>query len=76
MFYQKGTKYAMANIEYRFPILMAFATGGVPLIIQGIMGNFFFDIGTSFNDTKSFQISRIDPMTNQRVPGNVLMSTG
>jgi hypothetical protein len=66
----------MANIEYRFPILMAFATGGIPLIIQGVMGNFFFDIGTAFTDFNTFRISYIDSVSKVRYPADLFMSSG
>ncbi|MPN44554.1 hypothetical protein SDC9_192119 [bioreactor metagenome] len=70
----KGTKFAMANIEYRFPIFMAIATGGIPLFIQGVMGNIFYDVGAAWSDV--FRISHVDEATQMRVPDNLYMSAG
>ena len=65
----------MANVEYRFPIMMAFATGGIPLMIQGIMGNVFFDIAAACNDINNFRISYLD-QNDVRHPADVFMSAG
>jgi outer membrane protein assembly factor BamA len=75
VFKADGSKFAIANFEYRFPILMAFATGGIPLFVQAIMGNAFFDIGASWNDTKTLRFSSKDD-TGTRYPENVFMSAG
>ena len=68
-----GNKYFMTNIEYRFPIFMALMTGGVPFLIQGVMGNLFLDVGGLWKD--DFKISIIDS-DGKRIPKNLLMSTG
>jgi outer membrane protein assembly factor BamA len=74
VFFHKGNKYAIANIEYRFPILMALATGGMPILIQGIMGNVFYDVGAAW--TKNFRISTFDEYTQKRIPSDLYMSAG
>jgi Tol biopolymer transport system component len=48
VFHSNANNFALANIEYRFPLLLAFGTGGLPLVVQGIMGNVFCDLGASF----------------------------
>ena len=75
VFRHKGTKYAMANVEYRFPIMMAFATGGIPLMIQGVMGNVFFDMAAACNDFSDFRISYLDD-NEVRHPADLYMSSG
>jgi hypothetical protein len=65
----------MANIEYRFPIFMAFATGGIPLMVQGVMGNVFFDLAAACNDINKFRISYVDAQDGRR-PADMFMSMG
>ena len=52
LFHSSANSFALANVEYRFPILLAFGTGGIPLFVQGIMGNLFCDIGFAFDKNK------------------------
>ena len=73
IFMHSGDKFAIANFEYRFPIMMVFATGGIPLFIQGIMGNFFYDVGAAWSD--DFRISRINER-QLREPADLYMSAG
>jgi Tol biopolymer transport system component len=70
---QTGDKFAILNAEYRFPIFMAFAAGGLPIMIQGVMGNAFFDIGAAWTD--DFRISNLDE-NGIRHPENLFMSSG
>ncbi|MCL2039582.1 MAG: hypothetical protein FWG85_04035 [Bacteroidetes bacterium] len=49
VFHHNANSFAMVNAEYRFPLLLAFGTGGLPLVVQGIMGNVFCDAGFAFN---------------------------
>jgi len=49
VFHHKASNFALANIEYRFPLLLAFGTGGLPIVVQGILGNVFCDLGFAFN---------------------------
>ena len=68
-----GNKFAMLNAEYRFPLFIALATGGLPLIIQGVMGNVFYDLGAAW--TNDFRISRLND-GGHREPANLYMSSG
>lgn len=68
-----GNKFFLTNIEYRFPIFMALMTGGIPLIIQGVMGNAFLDVGGTWTD--DFKITQHDA-NGVRKPANLLMSAG
>ena len=52
VFYRNANNFAVANAEYRFPLLLAFGTGGIPLVVQGIMGNIFCDFGAAFDKDK------------------------
>ena len=75
-----GNKFFVFNAEYRFPIFMALATGGLPLIIQGVMGNIFYDAGAAW--TKDFKISKLVLEKNGeeeklvRKPADLYMSSG
>ncbi len=68
-----GHKYFMTNIEYRFPIFMALMAGGAPVLIQGIMGNTFLDVGGVWDE--NFKITQLDENGNRK-PANLLMSAG
>lgn len=72
-FQHNGTKFAMANLEYRFPILMAFNAGGLPLFIQGIQGNVFYDVGATWNNSLKISYTAED---GTRYPGDLYMSAG
>ncbi len=69
----KGNKFFISNAELRFPLFTALVAGPVPVLIQGVMGAFFFDVGGAWNN--KFVISKIDVFGN-RVPENLLMSAG
>lgn len=45
-----GTKYFLTNFELRFPMLTALVAGPLPILIQGVMGSVFLDIGGAWND--------------------------
>ncbi len=68
-----GEKYFLSNIEFRFPLLTALVAGPVPILLQGIMGSFFLDVGGAWND--SFEAYKTDVMGN-KIPENLLISTG
>ena len=52
---QSGSKFVLANVELRFPIFKYLILGALPLGFQNIMGAFFIDAGSAWNDTKKLQ---------------------
>jgi len=49
--YQTGAYYALANAEYRFPIVnIDRGTSTVPLMLNRISGNLFCDVGSAFDN--------------------------
>ncbi len=68
-----GSRYFMSNVELRFPLLTALVAGPLPILISGINGAFFLDIGGAWD--KSFSAYYKDENGNKH-PQNLLMSTG
>ena len=50
-----GNKFALLNLEYRFPLIRLLVTGGIPLAFQNITGVAFVDMGTAWSDEKQFK---------------------
>jgi len=65
-----GNKYAMANVELRYPLFTALVAGPIPILLQGVMGNFFLDVATVWdNDFK--------PVYNPALmESNLMLSSG
>lgn len=54
----RGTKLAMANVEFRFPLIEQLRLGWpLPLALQGVRGAIFFDVGGTWSDHDSFRPS-------------------
>jgi Tol biopolymer transport system component len=68
-----GNKYVIANAEFRFPLITALLAGPLPILIQGINGAIFVDVGSAFNDEI---VASQTSESGEKVPGNLLMSTG
>jgi len=68
-----GDKYFIANAEFKFPLITALIAGPLPILIQGINGAIFFDIGSAWYD--EVIMSQIGN-NGERTPGNMLMSSG
>ncbi len=68
-----GNKYFLSNFELRFPLLTALVAGPLPILISGINGALFFDIGGAWSN--DFVYARKDENGNLQ-PANLLMSTG
>ncbi len=45
-----GSKYALANCEFRFPLFQAIVSGPLPVLFQYVSGVAFVDAGTAWND--------------------------
>jgi outer membrane protein assembly factor BamA len=52
---QSGRNYLLYNFEFRFPFIDYFILRVPPIPLQGIRGNFFFDIGSAFDDLDKFR---------------------
>jgi outer membrane protein assembly factor BamA len=63
---KEGSKFALANLELRFPIFKYLILGALPLGFQNIMGCIFLDAGSAWNDTKSLKF------TKQNISGNTV----
>lgn len=50
-----GTKYAMMNLEFRFPLFGYFAAGPLPVLFQSFNGVLFFDMGTAWTHRRDFK---------------------
>jgi Tol biopolymer transport system component len=52
----RGTNLAMANVEFRFPLVEQLLLGfPLPLAVQGVRGAFFFDAGAAWSDDSQFR---------------------
>jgi Tol biopolymer transport system component len=69
----KGHKFFLINSELRFPLFTALVAGPVPILLQGIMGSFFFDIGGAFDKDFVAAVRYDDGTIHQN---NLLMSSG
>lgn len=71
-----GTRYFLTNFEMRFPLFQALVAGPIPVLIQGVMGSFFFDMAGAWSgDLKSFRSLQTDS-EGRTVPKDLRMSTG
>lgn len=71
-----GSKYFLTNFEMRFPLFQALLAGPLPVLIQGIMGSFFFDMGGACNGSLSNFKSTTTSASGKTIPNDLLMSAG
>jgi Tol biopolymer transport system component len=50
-----GTKYAIMNTEFRFPLFGYFTAGPLPVFFQSLSGTFFLDMGTAWTQGRDFK---------------------
>ncbi len=55
-----GSRFALANLELRFPLFRYLILGVLPLGFQDIQGNLFLDMGTAWKDDKKLQLFTSD----------------
>lgn len=67
-----GSRYFVGNAEFRFPILTALIAVPIPF---SFMGAIFYDVGGAWDGTE-FNSIKVDPISGDLVPANLLMSTG
>lgn len=51
-----GTRYLLANMELRFPLIRYLLTGGIPLLFNNIIGVAFIDAGTTWYDNSKIKL--------------------
>ncbi len=72
----RGTKFFAGNFELRFPLFTALVAGPVPILLQGVMGSLFFDIGGAWSgDFSNFKSTTID-FDGNTIPNDLRMSAG
>lgn len=52
---RSGTRFGVANLELRFPLVRYFILGALPIGFQNILGAAFIDVGSAWTHTKSWQ---------------------
>jgi Tol biopolymer transport system component len=70
-----GTKYAVANMEFRFPLLGYLTAGPLPVFFQSFNGLFFLDVGAAWNGREDFRAFARDGDGSVRMQ-DLLMGTG
>lgn len=70
-----GSRYALFNFEFRYPLLAFLQAGPLPIGLQSIMGVMFFDMGSAWNKEKQFQAFTRDAFGNT-VTKDLLMGMG
>lgn len=71
----RGTKYFLTNAEFRFPMLTALVAGPLPILIQGVMGAVFLDVGAAWDD--NFNPTKItNPLTFKKEYDDLMISSG
>ena len=68
-----GSKFGVMNAEIRFPLFQALVAGPVPILIQGVMGSFFLDVGGAWND--QFSMTKLD-LQGKTQYDDMLLSSG
>ena len=73
---QIGTKYAVTNIEFRFPLLKYLVFGALPIGFSNILGSAFLDVGTAWNDPQVWKAFGKDPNDGSTITRDLLIGTG
>lgn len=70
-----GNKFFLTNAEFRFPLLTALIAGPLPILIQGVMGSLFLDVGAAWDD--NFNPTKVvDPVKFTKEYDDLLISSG
>jgi hypothetical protein len=70
-----GTKYFLANAEFRFPLVKYFLGGILPYILQSVNAAYFIDAGTALDDLSTFKAYGRDA-TGQIMYKDLLLGMG
>jgi Tol biopolymer transport system component len=73
---QIGTKYAVTNIEFRYPLLKYLVFGALPIGFSNILGSAFLDVGTAWNDSRLWRAFASDPNDGSTITQDLLIGTG
>jgi Tol biopolymer transport system component len=69
-----GTRFGVANIELRFPLVRYLILGALPIGFQNMLGAAFIDVGSAWSNTKTWQAFQSTPDGVQRK--DLLIGTG
>lgn len=70
-----GSKYALMNLEFRYPIFKYLILGLLPIGFQNIQGVAFMDVGTAWSDDKDLKLFEKGP-TGSFQAKDLLIGTG
>ena len=70
-----GSRYAMYNFEFRYPLFAFLQAGPLPIGLQSLSGAMFFDAGAAWNDNRSLQLFTRDEY-GKVVSRDLLMGMG
>ena len=70
-----GTKYALLNLEFRFPLIRYFITGALPFFFSNIQGVFFYDAGSAWYNNSKLKLFGRDSNGSLETQ-DLLMGTG
>ncbi len=73
---QIGTRFAVTNLEFRFPLLKYLIFGALPIGFANILGTAFIDIGSAWSDAGKWKAFTADPNDGSTVTRDLLMGTG
>jgi len=73
---QIGTRFGVANMEFRFPLLKYLIFGALPIGFANILGAAFVDVGSAWSDDPSWRAFGKDPNDGSTVTKDLLMGTG
>jgi len=72
---QIGSRYALFNFEFRYPLFAFLQAGPLPIGLQSIAGAFFFDMGSAWNYEQQLRFFDRDPYGSTRTK-DLLMGMG
>ncbi|MBI5463395.1 MAG: PD40 domain-containing protein, partial [Ignavibacteriales bacterium] len=72
---QNGTRFALANLELRFPLVRYLIFGALPLGFANILGAAFVDVGSAWSNTQAWRAFGSDP-NGATVLRDLLVGTG
>jgi len=73
---QIGTKFAITNMEFRFPLLKYLIFGALPIGFANILGTAFVDMGSAWSNDHSWRAFDKDPNDGSIVTNDLLIGTG
>ncbi len=56
-----GTRFGIANVELRFPLVRYLILGALPIGFQNMLGAAFIDVGSAWSDTKAWRAYQSTP---------------